>query len=61
MLPKLKIPALVIFKTNMNVYCDGIVVCVILEVRGTVMNQLNISLSLTLNINHSYKLHLCCV
>jgi len=45
----------------MNVYYDGIIVCVILEVHGTVMNQPNISLSLGLNINYMYKLHLCSV
>jgi len=45
----------------MNVCYDGIIVCVILEVHGTVMNQPDISLSLALNINHIYKLHLCCV
>ena len=45
----------------MNVYYDGIIVCVMLEVNGTVMNQPNISLSLTLNIIHIYKLHLCYV
>lgn len=36
----------------MNAYYDDDIVCVILEVHGTVMNQPYISLSLTLNINH---------